>query len=65
MQFERLKYPSVTWAPDMLAQIDIACSLRALTKQRESEADRVGLCPHGYLLCFYCWRDAGFPGGAR
>jgi len=26
-------------------------------------ADLIGLCPHGYLLCFYCWRDAGFPGG--
>jgi hypothetical protein len=25
----------------------------------------IGLCPHGNLLCFYCWRDAGFPGGAR
>jgi len=32
---------------------------RMLTDQEQY----LGLCPHGNLKCFYCWRDAGFPGG--
>lgn len=28
----------------------------------DAASGEVGLCPHGYLKCFYCWRDAGFPG---
>ena len=38
----------------------------ARREEREKKADDlIGLCPHGFLKCFYCWRDAGFPGGAQ
>jgi hypothetical protein len=38
----------------------------ARREEREKiEASLVGTCPHGNLKCFYCWRDAGFPGGAQ
>lgn len=34
---------------------------RAIAAALKDASEPIGLCPHGFLKCFYCWRDAGFP----
>ncbi len=45
---------------------DELSSLRFMAESLEKAAETmktdIGVCPHGFVKCFFCWRDAGFPG---